>query len=308
MGAGSYTSAAASFRATTRVDSGTDFYAYSKTARAIHEALDPANKPIRECRDNADNPEAVPIALMIDVTGSNTRAANPMINSFHKCMDVILDAGVKYPSVLIGAVGDNTCDNGALQVGEFESDDELMEASASKIWLEGGGGGQNKESYALPLAFAFGNIQTDHWEKRGKKGHLFIVADEASHDLSTADCSRFKINGQAMTVKEAYELAATRWHIWILRPAESHYAKNTSIIKFWEDVVGSDRIIQLEKWDQLNGTIASLTAMEEGVDATAISDAVSKHGVTVSSSVSIVPRDTSTSLEIAPEGDVLARA
>lgn len=296
MGAGSYNSAASAYRSANRVATGAKLFDFSSRATQIHPSLDVKNKPFRECRDNADNPVSIPIAVFIDVTGSNTSAAEPMMQDFHKCMSVILDAGVEYPTVLIGATGDSRSDQAPFQVGEFEASDELLEECTGKIWLEGNGGGQQKESYAIPLAYAYHNIKTDHWDKRGKKGHLFIVADEGSHDLLESDLSRFAINGTPMTTKEAFELAATRWNIYILRPKESMYKNDKKIIAFWEDIAGADRVIPLESYAQLNGTIASLTALNEGIDPATLKAVVDKHGVQVSSSVSIVPKDDSSNL------------
>ena len=44
--------------------------------------------------------------------------------------------------------------------------------------LEGGGGGQMRESYELAMYFMARHTSLDCHEKRGKRGYLFIIGDE----------------------------------------------------------------------------------------------------------------------------------
>lgn len=296
MGSGSFNPLDSAIRSQTRKATNTDFFQSSKTAKECHHSMHPKNKPVRECRDNDDNPESVPVAIILDVTGSNTKAANPIADNIHKAMSVILDAGVKHPAILFGAVGDNKSDVAAFQVGEFESSDLLFEESSKNIWLEGGGGGQGKESYSIPLAFFAFNVQTDHYEKRGKKGHLFIIADEASHDLSQKDIQDFSIKCQEpMSIEEAYRQASLKWHVWILRPSESGYATDKNVITFWQNIAKPETVINLSTWEELNGTVASLVALNEESDVDAIKKALDDHKVPYSSDVSLVRSDKATS-------------
>jgi hypothetical protein len=78
---------------------------------------------------------------------------------------------------MFGAIGDATCDRAPLQVGQFESDNR-MDDDLSRILLEGGGGGQKTESYELAMYFMARHTAADCYEKRGKRGYLFIIGDE----------------------------------------------------------------------------------------------------------------------------------
>ena len=73
-------------------------------------------------------------------------------------MDKIIQSGIKDPQVLFLAIGDHECDTSPLQVGQFESSDELLEHWLTHVWLEGGGGGNRGESYALAWHFAIASI------------------------------------------------------------------------------------------------------------------------------------------------------
>ena len=93
--------------------------------------------------------------------------------------------GHKYiadPQILFAAVGDATCDCVPLQVGQFESDNR-MDQNLENMILEGGGGGQKTESYELIMYVAARHTAIDCWEKRKRKGYLFIIGDEMAYPM-----------------------------------------------------------------------------------------------------------------------------
>ena len=57
------------------------------------------------------------------------------------------------------------CDSAPLQVGQFESSDELLDKWLTNIYFEAGGGGNGGESYALAWYFAALKTATDSMEK-----------------------------------------------------------------------------------------------------------------------------------------------
>lgn len=77
------------------------------------------------------------------------------------------------PSLSFCAIGDVTSDEAPLQVtrfGEGKAIDELI----SKIWLEGGGGGNQHESYELSAYFY------NHYVKnpQSEMAFFFVTGDE----------------------------------------------------------------------------------------------------------------------------------
>src|SRR6185369_13282918 len=67
-----------------------------------------------------------------------------------------------------------------LQVGQFESGIEIEE-DLGKLYLEGGGGGHITESYELAMYFMARHTALDCYEKRNKRGYLFVIGDEAPY-------------------------------------------------------------------------------------------------------------------------------
>lgn len=56
-----------------------------------------------------------------------------------------------------------------------------MDDDLGKILLEGGGGGQMRESYELAMYFMARHTSIDCFEKRGKRGYLFMIGDELAY-------------------------------------------------------------------------------------------------------------------------------
>jgi hypothetical protein len=69
----------------------------------------------------------------------------------------------------------------SVQISDFESDNRVDD-HIRNIWLVGDGGGNDGESYDLLLYAAARKVVLDSVEKRGKKGYLFMYADEPIFD------------------------------------------------------------------------------------------------------------------------------
>src|ERR1700760_193112 len=154
-------------------------FSYSDSgAHTVHPSLDPFDVGKRESRDSAEHPQSLAISVLFDVTGSmgsvprKLQQKLPQLHGLLKQKDYVRD-----PQLMFGAIGDATCDQAPLQVGQFESDNR-MDKDLERILLEGGGGGQKTESYELAMYFMARHTVTDCFEKRGKRGYLFVIGDE----------------------------------------------------------------------------------------------------------------------------------
>jgi len=147
--------------------------------KSVNNAMNPNGIKIRESRDSKEHPNSLAIILALDVTGSMGSIPVHLIkDGFPTMMETIIKDGVKDPQVLFLGIGDHECDSAPLQVGQFESSDELLDHWLQTIYLEGGGGGNAGESYLLAYYFAAKHTSIDCFEKRGQKGWLFTVGDE----------------------------------------------------------------------------------------------------------------------------------
>lgn len=275
MGGGSFssndfTTARSTRRAKGLADFGHDADVKSGKAKGIHPDLDPkkvagpsspvAGKPIRESRDSDEHPNSIPIAMIFDVTGSMGEIPRMLQEKLPDLMDVIIaKAGVSDPQILVGAVGDSTCDRYPLQIGQFESDNRFDE-QLRNIIIEGGGGGQVMESYALAYRFAAYHTITDAFEKRGKKGYLFTMGDEMPWPtVDSEDVKRiFGIKAEKdETVEELLAKAGEQWEIFHLFSMDGSYSGRKDIKDRWRKLLG-ERFVQVEDSSLVCEIIAGL--------------------------------------------------
>lgn len=284
MGSGSWS--AVSYNASTafKATRGIDDFAYSSTLKSstpvsgwvVHPDLDPkwtagdgsplAGQRVRESRDSDEHPTSVPIAVIFDETGSMGGIPRVLQKKLPELYGLILRKGyVEHPQVLYGAVGDAYSDRVPLQIGQFESDNRSDE-DLEKIFLEGNGGGQQTESYDLAMYFMARHTATDAWEKRGKRGYLFLIGDESWYphvdprqvEQIIGDSLAEKIS----TPDIARELQE-KWDVYFIVPQHGSYFKDSRITNSWRDLFGQN-VILLEEEDAVCETIALAIGMGEG--------------------------------------------
>jgi len=182
--------------------------------KSIDPLMDPRKLTFREARDSEHHPHSVPIIVAFDVTGSMGHVPKLFATELlGKLMRMLVEGGyVSDPQLLFAAVGDAVSDRAPLQVGQFESGLE-MDMWLTKIWLEGGGG-DAPESYPLVDWFAAYHTKTDHFERRGEKGYLFIIGDETDKDLESSHIQRVFGYSPDKSVRSEDVLDACneRWH------------------------------------------------------------------------------------------------
>lgn len=148
------------------------------TKRSLDEDMNIKGK-IRESRDSDEHPNAFPIIIALDVTGSMGTIPKQLITKgFPELMKKIMDNGVEHAQVCFIGVGDNECDQAPIQVGQFETSDELQEKWLRSIYIESGGGPNMGEGYGLVWYVAAKHTSIDSILKHNKKGVLITVGDE----------------------------------------------------------------------------------------------------------------------------------
>lgn len=237
----------------TRAAQGQRAFQYTETATSIHPSLDPRRikdkiNGILESRDSAEHPESVPVLLTIDVTGSNKHNAIG-VQRFLPQLFNGLKAVLAHPQLAIAANDDYDASYlNALQISEFESGNEIDDWIRS-LFLVGNGGGNGKESYDLLLYAAAFKIEADCWQKRGRKGYMFLYADEPFPTILPARQVR-EIFGteepRSMTMPELIAATQQKWDIHILWPASGqHHARQQYIQLF-----GTERVHTIESPDK----------------------------------------------------------
>jgi hypothetical protein len=237
---------------------------------SINPAFDPAKITVRESVDSPDNPESTPVIVALDVTGSMGVIPDALVKDGLGTMatEIITRKPVSDPHIMFMAVGDAAYDEAPLQATQFEADIRIAE-QLKELYLEGGGGGNQQESYHLPWYLAARKTQIDSFDKRGQKGYLFTMGDEGvpptltrahvkevfgddiQEDIKTEDLLRM--------VEERYEV----FHLIIQEG--SNYRYNPDYVKgCWKDLLG-ERAIPVADYRKVPEIIVSTLQVMAGI-------------------------------------------
>jgi hypothetical protein len=245
------------------------------TQREIHPDLDPKTIKVREAVDSAANPNAAPIIVATDVTGSMgflaeeivKRGLGPIIQGIYTHQPI------PDPQIMLMAVGDANCDRAPLQATQFEASVDPLTQQIEKIYIEGNGGGNGGESYPFIWWFATYKTLCDHIVKRHKKGYIFTIGDECPHKTLKREqiikytglgCERDIDVGELLTVTQQF------WHVFhlIVQPVASQ-----PVVPTWQALLG-ERALLVEDHTKIPEIIVATIRLLEGQhDVTAQYDA-----------------------------------
>jgi len=272
MGGSSWSSDLYRDRARHRAATNTPTFAHDdnirrgRTTAKAHDMLDPKGVEVRESRDSDAHPNSVAIGVMFDVTGSMRSVPTRLQEKLTKLMGILLEKEYcEDPQIMVGGVGDYNSDRVPLQVGQFESGIEIDE-QLGLLYLEGGGGGSREESYQNALYFFARKTSIDCWEKRGKKGYLFLIGDERPYGGSTPreikDIFGDKVN-QNVTTKELIKEVQERYNLFFIIPGGSSYYSEPWLKETWSELVGEEHVLMLDDPEVVCEAIGSCVGMFE---------------------------------------------
>jgi len=234
--------------------------------RNINNAMNPNGIKIREARDSKEHPNSVPIILGLDVTGSMETVPHFLVKEgLPKMMGKIIQAGIPDPQVLFLGIGDHEEDSSPLQVGQFESGDELLDKWLTDLWLEGGGGGNEGESYLLAWYFAAKHTSIDSFDKRKKKGYVFTIGDEPTLKRVPAKTLKALMgDGQYgdMNAADLLEKASERYHVFHLHITQTFAGERQETIDGWKQLL-QDNLIIVKDRNDVAKTIADIVLKTE---------------------------------------------
>jgi hypothetical protein len=284
------------YEAAARLRGDASAFGYSDSgARSVHPALDPFDITVRESRDSAEHPASLAIAVLFDVTGSMGSVPRALQAKLPQLLGLLLRKGyAQHPQIMFGAIGDATVDRAPLQIGQFESDNR-MDGDLERILLEGGGGGQKTESYELAMYFMARHTAIDCWEKRRKRGYLFIIGDEMAYPkVKPREVSAWIGDElpQPVPIKDITQELTRSWDTYYLLPEGASYAGDGQILGFWRELFGQN-VIELADLDAVCETIALTIGLgEDAIDLDSgladLADAGSAAGPAVSRALAVI--------------------
>jgi hypothetical protein len=236
----------------------------------VHPKMNPLGVKVRESRDSADHPESIAICFALDTSGSMGDIPKLLARSeLPKFMKALLDSGIAHPQILFMAFVDAKYDQTPLQVGQFESTADLMDKWLTMTTLHGNGGAsyagplQGGENYELALYFAARHTAFDSWEKRQRKGYLFMTGDEDSYPAAARETVKNVIGDDLevdIPLADVMTEVRRTWQPFFLIPD----AGRRTIEAYWRGVFGDD-VICMNTPEDTTAVCAALVAIGEGV-------------------------------------------
>lgn len=217
-------------------------------ARTLDPILNPKNV-VRECCDSDDHPHSLPVILALDVTGSMGHAATMCAAKLDEIMTELYKTNKDVEFCVMG-IGDLACDGAPLQVTQFESDVRILDQT-TKIYFEGGGGGNGYESYTQAWYFGLHNCKFDCW-KRGERGIIITLGDEPLNPYLPHYALQQTIGGEIpndIETNKLYQQASEKfeiYHIAITDESSYHWHKD-GIEETWRPLLGDNLLIAESK-------------------------------------------------------------
>ena len=239
---------------------------------SFQDKYDPRFIDKRESCDSADSPNATPIIIGFDVTGSmGYLAAEIAKNSLNKTITYIYDKQpVTNPHVMCAAFVEPYA-QGGLQVTQFEADIRVVE---QLLELKVGYGGNIYSYDSLVWYFAAQHTKIDSFDKHGRKGFIFCIGDEVCGAAQGENLSVKEIKDvfddtvkTKLPLKEVYEMAAERYEIFhIVTGFRTQKSMGT-----WEEFLpGRNARVESEDVAYLSEVITSIMQLVSGMDKDAV--------------------------------------
>jgi hypothetical protein len=241
----------------------------------LDKEMDPKGLKYRESCDSTDNPLSTPVILALDVTGSMGHVADAIVRTSLNTVltEVYNRKPITDPHVLVAGIGDAIYDSAPLQVSQFEADLRVAK-QLEKIWLEGNGGGNGWESYALAWYFAAHHTKIDSFIKRQRKGYLFTMGDEAPTEKLTAE-HILKVFGykpeKDINLDELLTLVTRQWDVFHLEIEQSPSYPGAPFHKQWVGLLG-EQAVRVADHTKLAEVIVSIMQIREGALAKNVID------------------------------------
>ena len=244
-----------------------------KVSAGVHEKLDPskpnsAGRLVRESLDSPEHPNSRAVAVLFDVTGSMSSVPKTFVKTLDKLMGFLVKKGyLASPHILFGAVGDATCDRVPLQIGQFEAGNEMDEV-LSLMYLEGGGGGQQTESYELAMYYMARHTDLDCYNKRGEKGYLFLSGDELPYShVKRSEVKRIIGDDlqEDISTSEILEELREKFEVFWILPNNTSNCDDPRVVKPLKAMFGQ-HLLKLEDHSAVVELIAATIGVAEGFD------------------------------------------
>ena len=130
----------------------------------------------------------------------------------------------------------------------------------------GPGGGHITESYELALYFMARHTAIDCFEKRGRRGYLFVIGDEPPYPkVKRREVARLIGDGLQTDIPVEEQIAELKrtYDVYYVLPKMTHHWNNPAVYRRWVELLGQ-HALRLEDPAAICELIASTVGVAEG--------------------------------------------
>lgn len=213
-----------------------------------------------------------PLVIACDVTGSMGEWPKIIFNKLPLLYGEIEKAYFKgkNPEISFAAIGDAYIDSYPLQVQRFDSKKSLDDRLGALI-IEGGGGGQVKESYELAALYYSRNVKMPNAERP-----MFIfIGDEGVYDTIDSDqaeqWARSSIK-ERLTTKQVIDELMRKYSVYLVRKlyntssGDEMSDDDKEVQRQWRHLIGPNRIVILPEPGRIVDVILGIIANDIGMN------------------------------------------
>jgi len=209
----------------------------------VTSSLNPGMDPKRWAEKKLVCNNIDPIVFALDVTGSMgswTKIIYDKMPMFYG--QIMMQKYLGDPSISFSAIGDSLYDKVPLQVSEFGQGKEIDQL-ISKMYLEGGGGGNTEESYELSAYFythqvGFTNANCPYFFLTGDEGFFSEVQSSVLEQVLGVKLEKKTYKG-----KDFWKELMKKYNVFFIK--KEYYNDNNGTLQQWKDAVGDERILHI---------------------------------------------------------------
>ena len=235
-----------SYNNTSSSQTSVNFNAKVGMQSVLHPNLDPKNWSDSKISTHSRSP----IIFGLDVTGSMGEWVKIIYDKLPMFYgQIMVQKYLEDPAISFCAIGDHEASFAPLQISPFsqglEIDDQIK-----KLFLEGGGGGNSKESYELAAWFYLNKCELEN----SQFPFFFFTGDEVFFEKISQDALKKVIgidlnidnNESELSSIEAFKLLCTKFNVFHIRKAYGDQAKEKEMSKKWAEALGPERILDVQ--------------------------------------------------------------
>ncbi len=251
-------------------------------------AMGPEMKLVNPLRKEISSGSMHPIVVGIDCTGSMADWPGEIFDR----LPLFCQTLAKYqPDVELSfsVIGDAYCDEYPLQVADFGKGPALDKV-LNAFYPEGGGGGQQSESYELWAYYMLKHSSTP----KATSPFLIIMGDESFYELIEPSQAKHYIGDNLEKPLDSFEVwraLGQRYNVFLLHKEYGYGASDDDILKFWETALGRQKIVRVPSkervvdvamgiiaraWGKFGDFMTNISARQDDATVSKVVDAINK--------------------------------